>query len=101
MQLLRSIIAVHGLGGHAYGSFKERGGSYMWLEDSLLPSLMASGEPSTRCSARILTYGYDAHIENSDCFQSIRDLASQLRALLRTIRRVSRPEAAIGQDMGH
>ncbi|KAM3509182.1 hypothetical protein MY11210_006437 [Beauveria gryllotalpidicola] len=29
------IIAVSGLGGHAFGSFKERGGSNMWLRDSL------------------------------------------------------------------
>ena len=87
--LLSSIIAVHGLGGHAYGSFKERGGSYMWLEDSLPASLMASRELSTRCLAGILTYGYDAHIENSDSFQGIRDLASRLRVLLRSVRRVS------------
>ncbi|KAM3548868.1 hypothetical protein MY1884_008993 [Beauveria asiatica] len=29
------IIALSGLGGHAFGSFKERGGSHMWLRDSL------------------------------------------------------------------
>ncbi len=30
-----SIIAISGLGGHAFGSFKERGGEYMWLQDCL------------------------------------------------------------------
>ncbi|PTB38488.1 hypothetical protein M441DRAFT_71921 [Trichoderma asperellum CBS 433.97] len=33
------VIALSGLGGHAFGSFKERGGSYMWLRDSLLHDL--------------------------------------------------------------
>ncbi|OIW32574.1 hypothetical protein CONLIGDRAFT_699412 [Coniochaeta ligniaria NRRL 30616] len=70
------IIAIHGLGGHAYGSFKERGGTYMWLEDSLPAGLRTEG------TARILIYGYDAHVENSDSFQSIEDLASQLRLLI-------------------
>jgi len=83
-----SIIAVHGLGGHAYGSFKERGGTYMWLEDSLSTDLFTYGS-STGTIARVLLYGYDSHIERSDSFQSIRDLASKLRMSLRAIRKVS------------
>lgn len=83
-----SIIAVHGLGGHAYGSFKERGGTYMWLEDSLARDLFTDGS-SAGTRARVLVYGYDAHVEKSPCFQSIRDLARALRLSLRAIRRVS------------
>ncbi|SCO86396.1 uncharacterized protein FRV6_10523 [Fusarium oxysporum] len=69
---INSIVAVHGLGGHAYGSFKERGGSYMWLEDSLPAHLRAA---LAGCAARILLYGYDARVENTISFQSIHDLA--------------------------
>jgi hypothetical protein len=28
------LVAISGLGGHAFGSFKERGGSHMWLADA-------------------------------------------------------------------
>ncbi|CAM1509526.1 Fc.00g032650.m01.CDS01 [Cosmosporella sp. VM-42] len=101
---INSIVAVHGLGGHAYGSFKERGGSYMWLEDSLPAHLRASWEPLTAgCVARILLYGYDAHIENSSSFQSVHDLASQLRGSLRAIRPgivSKRPLIFIGHSLG-
>jgi protein SERAC1 len=79
-------VAVHGLGGHAYGSFKERGGSYMWLEDSLPAHLRAA---LAGCTARILLYGYDARVENSPSFQSVHDLAERLRGSLRAIRPVS------------
>ena len=30
-----SCITISGLGGHAYGSFKEKKGDHMWLRDSL------------------------------------------------------------------
>ncbi|EWZ87293.1 hypothetical protein FOWG_09190 [Fusarium oxysporum f. sp. lycopersici MN25] len=85
-QIEVDIVAVHGLGGHAYGSFKERGGSYMWLEDSLPAHLRAA---LAGCAARILLYGYDARVENTISFQSIHDLAGRLRGSLRAIRPVS------------
>ncbi|KAB5522022.1 hypothetical protein GE09DRAFT_1293739 [Coniochaeta sp. 2T2.1] len=96
------IIAVHGLGGHAYGSFKERGGTYMWLEDSLPTDLFAHGS-SAGTIARVLLYGYDSHIEESDSFQGIRDLASKLRVSLRAIRKGNashRPIIFIGHSLG-
>jgi len=72
-----SIIAVTGLGGRAFGSFKAKGSSHMWLRDSLGSDLPG---------ARILTYGFDSHVKNSDSFQGILSLADQFKDSLRTIR---------------
>ncbi|KAH0551761.1 hypothetical protein GP486_007020 [Trichoglossum hirsutum] len=63
------ICAVSGLGGHAYGSFKERSGPYMWLVDSL---------PWELKSARIMTFGFDTKLPDSQSTQDIKDLASFL-----------------------
>lgn len=62
--LLHSLIAVAGLNGHAFGSWKERGGSFMWLRDGLPQAL-----PKTR----IITYGYDSRLLGSDSFANISD----------------------------
>ncbi|ETS83080.1 hypothetical protein PFICI_04956 [Pestalotiopsis fici W106-1] len=64
------IIAICGLGGHAFGSFKERDGTHMWLRDSL---------PQDVKNARIFIYGYDSQIHGSTSFQTIESLASSLR----------------------
>jgi protein SERAC1 len=61
----------------------------MWLEDSLPLDLQTPARVPNLGPARILIYGYDTHIENSQSFQTIKDLASQLRMSLRAIRRVS------------
>jgi len=49
----RSVIAVTGLAGHAYGSWKSRQSSRMWLKD-LLPNAVPG--------LRVMTYGYDSRI---------------------------------------
>lgn len=72
-----SCIAISGLGGHSFGSFKERGGSHMWLRDSL---------PYDLPLARILIYGYDARLEGSQSFQDVRTLAGQFRNQIKAIR---------------
>jgi hypothetical protein len=62
----------------------------MWLQDSLAPDLQTPALGTLNSGVpRILTYGYDTHIEKSQSFQSISDLASQLRMSLRAIRKVS------------
>ena len=48
-----SIVAITGLAGHAYGSWKVRNGNYMWLQHSLPDDLAKLG------SVRIMTYGYN------------------------------------------
>lgn len=50
-----SIVAVTGLAGHAYGSWKSRKTQKMWLQD-FLPI-----EPDIR-RVRIMTYGYNTKL---------------------------------------
>jgi hypothetical protein len=71
------LVAISGLGGHAFGSFKERGSSYMWLADAL---------PKDLPGVRILIYGYDTKLEASNSFQSFEGLASAFRLKLSSIR---------------
>jgi len=66
-----SIVAVTGLGGHGFGSWKERGGEFMWLRDAL---------PHDFPNARILTFGYDSHLQDSSSFASISDYGRVLLA---------------------
>ena len=51
--VLCSIIAVTGLGGHAYGSWRNRESNNMWLHDFL---------PNRFKNVRIMTYGYDSKL---------------------------------------
>ncbi|KAL1625230.1 hypothetical protein SLS54_003318 [Diplodia seriata] len=64
------LIAVSGLGGHAFGSFKERDGPFMWLRDSL---------PWELPTFRIFVYGYDTQLQDSSSFQNLTDLGKELR----------------------
>ncbi|KAL7910421.1 ankyrin repeat-containing domain protein [Trichoderma velutinum] len=76
------IIAISGLGGHAFGSFKERGGEHMWLRDSLPYDI--TGESGEHI-ARIMVYGYESSLPKSDSFQNIEDLGTTLHSDLRTL----------------
>ncbi|KAL7937552.1 hypothetical protein V8C35DRAFT_183222 [Trichoderma chlorosporum] len=71
------LIAVSGLGSHAFGSFKERNGSYMWLRDSL---------PHDIPNIRILIYGYDTQMYDSTSFANLDDLANEFQQRIRSIR---------------
>ncbi|KAI9776530.1 MAG: hypothetical protein M1839_009511 [Geoglossum umbratile] len=70
-------IAIPGLGGHAFGSWKEKDGEHMWLRDSL---------PEDFSGARILTYGYNSELVGSTSFQGIEALASQFIAAIGRVR---------------
>ncbi|KAI8711215.1 Protein SERAC1 [Fusarium sp. LHS14.1] len=96
------IIAIHGLGGHAFGSFKQRGGHYMWLQETLESDLVKIREFEQHIRPRILIYGYDAHVDKSQTFQSMEDLAIELRMQLRGIRQrhPTRPLIFIGHSLG-
>ncbi|KAL6826497.1 hypothetical protein V8C40DRAFT_244386 [Trichoderma camerunense] len=76
------IIAISGLGGHAFGSFKERGGQHMWLRDALPHDI--TGESGERI-ARVMVYGYESSLINSDSFQNLEDLGTTLHSDLRTL----------------
>lgn len=67
--LLPSLIAVTGLGGHAFGSWKLRDSHKMWLRDYL---------PKDLPKQRIILYGYDTTLQNSQSKQSIEELGKQL-----------------------
>lgn len=65
--LFKSIIAISGLGGHAFGSFKERDGEHMWLRDALPYDI--TGESGEHV-ARIMIYGYESNLPNSESFKT-------------------------------
>lgn len=92
-----SIVAVCGLGGHAFGSFKSKTDGYMWLRDSLGVDVCAvdSGKPM----ARVMIYGYDSRLYDSDNLQHIGDLATELHQHLSTIK-PKRPMVLIGHSLG-
>ncbi|ORY57511.1 uncharacterized protein BCR38DRAFT_461232 [Pseudomassariella vexata] len=72
-----NIIAIPGLGGHAFGSFKERGGQHMWLRDALLYHILS--EHTDHPIARVITYGYESAVANSNSIQNLEDLATYLK----------------------
>ena len=73
-------VAVCGLGGHAFGSFKEKGTSYMWLRDSL---------PKDLPNLRVLLYGYESGLDGSDSNQNVSVIAGSFIGHLRAIRPLS------------
>ncbi|KAF4546210.1 Protein serac1 [Lasiodiplodia theobromae] len=70
-------IALSGLNAHAFGSFKARSDSFMWLRDALPMDLPGS---------RMYIYGYDTSMVDSLSRQTILDLglyfAENLKALV-------------------
>ncbi|KAM0255602.1 hypothetical protein ACHAQJ_005606 [Trichoderma viride] len=91
------IIAVSGLGGHAYGSFKDKGGNYMWLQDALPFDL--TNDDSHRPMARVMIYGHNSAVPGSRSVQDIDDLSSALHSGLLALIKAPRPRPII--LMGH
>ncbi|KAL9471607.1 hypothetical protein ACSS6W_009548 [Trichoderma asperelloides] len=88
------IIAVTGLSGHAFGSWKARGGPDMWLRDFLPPSVP---------NARIMIYGYDTKLPGSQSEASILELSKKLLESVKTSRSgesKNRPLIFIGHSLG-
>lgn len=69
-------ILVSGLSSHAYGSWKERGGRFMWPVDT---------EDSRPPNVRFLLWGYDTSLINSESFQDIEDIGGTLATALEGI----------------
>ena len=78
-------VAVCGLGGHAFGSFKEKGTPYMWLRDSL---------PNDMPNLRVLLYGYDSGLDGSDSNQNVSVIADSFVSHLSLLRPRSRVRAS-------
>jgi hypothetical protein len=77
-----SVIAVHGLGGHAFNTWTE--GGRLWLRDFL---------PSDLPKARVLTFGYDSGIAFTNSKSTLRDFA---RSLLESVNQHRRRNAKDG-----
>lgn len=94
-----SILAVSGLGGHAFGSFKHKNSDHMWLRDALPADIHLVGE---KCPiARVMVHGYNSTIEGSESFQGPEDLASAFRESLLTLAHGHlRPIVLIGHSLG-
>ncbi|KAI3572140.1 hypothetical protein IWW34DRAFT_824446 [Fusarium oxysporum f. sp. albedinis] len=94
------VIALSGLGGHAFGSFKDRGGDYMWLRDSLPYDI--TGEDTNKPMARMMIYGYESSVGQSKSMQCLEDLATSflnsLRALTSTP--TTRPIILVAHSLG-
>jgi len=92
-------ILVSGLSSHPFGSWKERGGQYMWLVDD---------EEAHPPHVRTFLYGYDTSLFRSESFQDIGDIGERLAISIRGIRpRVSpgrtaepRPTVFIAHSLG-
>ncbi|KAK2690708.1 hypothetical protein QWA68_010615 [Fusarium oxysporum] len=70
------LVAIHGLGGHAYKTWRE--GEKLWLRDFL---------PHDVPTARVLTFGYNAGVAFTQSKSNIRDFATSLLEGIRTFRR--------------
>jgi hypothetical protein len=80
---LASIIAIHGLGGDAYGTWAHDNGK-LWLRDFL---------PSQIPEARILTYGYDSEVAFSKSSAEVDDFARDLLQRLKSVRKSAEERA--------
>lgn len=88
------IIAITGLAGHAFGSWSTAN-QRMWLRDFL---------PRDLPQARVLLYGYDSHIVNSQSRSILADFSSNFIAKFNAMRSQShsedRPVIFIGHSLG-
>lgn len=64
-----SLVAIHGLNGHAFDTWTHKKSKVMWLKD-LLPELVPN--------IRIMTYGYNARFLNFAAQQDLRSITKKL-----------------------
>lgn len=94
------VVAISGLGGHAFGSFKQRGRDYMWLRDALPYDLTV--ENTDRPMARVMIYGYESTVAQSRSIQNLEDLATSFHSSLLALANapVIRPIILIAHSLG-
>ncbi len=73
-----SLVAISGLGSHAWGSFKKRKESSMWLADKL---------PGNWPRARIMLYGYRSSIRDTGSRQTLLDVSKTFHNALINMRK--------------
>jgi hypothetical protein len=76
--VIRSIVAITGLAGHALGSWRSPISNEVWLRDYL---------PKDIPNTRVLTYGYNTTILKSKSKASIEHLALNFLESLKSFRR--------------
>lgn len=93
-------MVIQGLGGHAFGSFKQRSGDYMWLLDALPYDLKDA--QTGRPMARIMIYGHESTVADSNSFQGLDDIALAFRDALLPLTStfVIRPIILMGHSLG-
>jgi hypothetical protein len=64
-----SVIAVTGLAGHPFGSWRHRETGWMWLHDCL---------PKDIPNVRIMTYGYNSSLEAHNSREHFEEYANDL-----------------------
>ncbi len=78
---LCSLVAVTGLGGHAFGSWKVGGKHDMWLRDYLPEDLRKQ-----KLQTRIMIYGYNSKLVESRAHATLHDYATQFLEALKSAR---------------
>lgn len=71
-----SLVAIHGLNGDAFNTWTHAQTGVMWLRD-ILP---------TALNARVMTFGYNARLNNITAKQNLRDISLKLLAELVDVR---------------
>lgn len=72
--ILYSLIAVPGLGGHAFGSFRDPKSKDMWLRDALPFHIIGDNDKTQ--TTRVITYGYESNLNRGDDLQSLSDFGN-------------------------
>ncbi|PNP76488.1 hypothetical protein FNYG_10175 [Fusarium nygamai] len=93
--LVDSIVAIHGLGGHPFKTWREKETGHLWLRDSL---------PVHIPQARIMTFGYDSTVlfgkSRSQIFDYAVDLANRLEIFRQHPEERQRPLVFICHSLG-
>ncbi|KAF8538615.1 hypothetical protein BDD12DRAFT_805984 [Trichophaea hybrida] len=94
-EIMADVIAVTGLAGHAFGSWRNRESCKMWLQDFL---------PHDIKKIRIMTYGYDTNLSRSGIGDRMSDYVKHMIQQLEIVRGSSegrnRPIIFLGHSLG-
>jgi hypothetical protein len=75
-----SLVAVHGLNGHAFDTWTHKQSQVMWLRDLL---------PQSLPNVRIMTYGYNAKFKNFTAHQDLSEISAKLLTELSDLRKTA------------